>query len=203
MELKLFRKVMTMKKVLISMVVAVMASVSAFAVENWVSVDIGASKGDTEPGSASLSCYTAYYCTAEAAQEMFGVSTYDAVANYLKTNYDKGWAALEEAAGKGDAMLLNQKLWGEEQYTFTAFYQNPLVSGDYLALVSYVGETANAAPEIDVLSGEYAGGGTMVFDDSDPSTPHSGWTQTVPEPTSGMLFLLGSALLALRRKNRE
>lgn len=192
----------TIKKFAVVLMVAV-ASVSAFAVENWVTVDIEANKGDKNPGPGSFEAYTAYYCTKAAAKDMFGVDTYTEVANYLKNNYDTGWKALEDGAKAGaGAWLLDQEKYGLGQYSFTAFMLNPPEEGNYLALVSYNPKSSDAAPEVDVLSGSASGSGEMVFDDLGGS-PSSGWTQTVPEPTSGMLLLLGFAALSLRRKDRE
>jgi len=173
-----------------------MASVSAFAVENWVMLVVEPSKGDTSPGDASLEYYEAYYCTTAAAEKMFGSSDVNDVAAYLKDNYDTGWAALKESG-----TLLNQEEYGFGLYSFTQFMSESPKEGTYLALVSYQNGSKDAgSAEVDVLGGSASGSGSMAFNGTDPSTPQSGWTGTVPEPTSGLLSLFALAALALKRK---
>ena len=69
--------------------------------------------------------------------------------------------------------------------------------------LSLLGWTESVSPEFLVANG-------MIADFRDPKTPQASydvWSPmefaAVPEPTSGLLLLIGGALLALRRKQRK
>ena len=176
-----------MKKTLI-FAAAAMAMASAFAGYSFAYLETVGAKGEA---TAEESAYTAYFCTVEAAQTYFGATAEAGITAYLTENYSAGMDAL--AAG-GTAMSLDE--FNEGMYSFySPFVSGKLTDGDYIAVVSY-------ADNMFRVFESSASGGRLAFD-LDPIVTGGGtagaWT-SVPEPTSGLLLLLGVAGLALKRK---
>ena len=178
-----------MKKTLI-FAAAAMAMASAFADYSFAYLDTEGAKGET---TANDSAYTAYLCTAAAAETYFGGNVgYDGITEYLAGNYATGMGALK--AG-GTAMLCEGFDLGV--YTFYApFQQGALADGNYIALVAY----ADGADNMFRVFESTASDGKMAFKLTTEGGKAGEWTQAVPEPTSGLLLLLGVAGLALKRK---
>jgi len=171
-------------------------SLSAFAAGSWATVNTKEyAKGDKEPSTAKATNYAAYYCTVAAAEQMFGGSTVDVINDYLVKNFSDGKAAMGKTAGS--VAIDQQASYADGQYAFTEYYGTDIAQGEYLAVTFFENATLQA---FRVFGKENAvwDVGTLTFDDQAAGTVGD-WT-TVPEPTSGLLFLLGSALLALKRK---
>ena len=174
-----------MKKTMI-FAAAAMAMASAFAGYSFAYLETVGAKGEA---TAEESAYTAYFCTVEAAQTYFGATAEAGITAYLTENYSAGMDAL--AAG-GTAMSLDE--FYEGMYSFyTPFMSGDLKDGDYIAVVSY-------ADNMFRVFESSASGGRMAFDPSATGGGTAGAWTSVPEPTSGLLLLLGVAGLALKRK---
>jgi len=137
----------------------------------------------------NVTAYQSYYCTAAAAKEMFGSSDAEAVEKFLAANFAKGKAALAK-----DGTAITTGYYEAGEHTFVEYFASAIAAGDYLA-VSFYG-----SDQFKVFGGEDAvwDSGNLTFGDAG-----TGSWQTVPEPTSGLLLLLGGALLCLRRKRRS
>ena len=183
-----------MKKTLI-LAAAAMAMASAFADFSFAYLDTEGAKGET---TANDSAYTAYLCTAAAAETYFGGNDgYADITTWLAGNYATGMGKLK--AG-GTAMSLDDFDLGV--YSFYAPFkqsgEGSLADGNYIAVVAY----ANGGDNEFRVFESTASDGKMAFA---PGTAGGGaagaWTAAaVPEPTSGLLLLLGVAGLALRRR---
>ena len=192
-----------MKKTMI-FAVAAMAMASAFADFSFAYLDTEGAKGETTANDAA---YTAYLCTAAAAETYFGGNTgYSGITGWLTesaANYNTGMGALK---ANGTAMLregfeMEDGVDGPVGvYTFYApFLQSgagSLENGDYVALVAY----ADNEGEMFRVFESTASDGKMAFKLTTEGGKAGEWTQAVPEPTSGLLLLLGVAGLALKRK---
>jgi len=181
-----------MKKIAIT-VVAAMAMTSVFATPIWVMLQTEGADGET---SGVIGNYEAYYCTKQQAGDWFdGNNDVDSITAYLTQDvatYKKGMDAL-----KSGGTAFTAYGYDEGQYAFSKYLQTAL-SGDFIALTAY--SATGEANQIRVFSAS-ASSSSLTFDPSKSKGSAGSWTQ-VPEPTSGMLFLLGSALLALKRKSK-
>ena len=180
----------------------VLGAVAAFAEPSWALLVTDKAESDTNPGAAYASRYTGYLCTKEAAASMFGgADTYDGITAYLAgsaANYTSGMNALK--AG-GDALGFYG--YDEEQYSLSAYAQpGTKPDGNYIAVVAYAG--GEGEDDMFRVFESMASGGVLAFN-PDTTVGKAGaagaWTQSaVPEPTSGMLLLMGLAGLALKRR---
>jgi len=184
-----------MKKLCMMLTVAC-AAVVGQAEQYWAALYSAAyAKGDTAPETANRPQYTAYYCTVAAAADLFnGASDVAGVSDYLEKNFAKGKSALDSSK---DSVELTGGDFGLNQYSFIAYSPAALADTTYLA-VAFYGDSAFRVFGAD--SAVYDSG-RLTFTDKNAAAGTVGdWTSNVPEPTSGLLLLLGMAGLALRRK---
>ena len=184
-----------MKK-LMTFAVALMAAAGAFADLSYAFVNTTGAKEET---TGYPERYTGYLCTQAMANELFGGNTTaEGVTGYLAEHYvdyaTSGMTALERY---GDG-------FDDGEYSFIRQYQQngSLENGKYIAVVAYAG--GEGEDDMFRVFESMASGGVLKFDPTVGSGSAGVWTTSaVPEPTSGMLFLLGLASLALRRKRGE
>ena len=168
----------------------VLGAVAAFAEPSWALLNTDPTDATDTTGSYA-NRYTAYLCTKAAAAELFGgESTVAGITAYLGEN------AVDYAAGM---TAMAHYGFDEGQYGFSTYFTPGSLVGDYIAVVA----SAGGAGEDDMVRvfETKMSGDSLTFD---PALPNGGaageWAMAVPEPTSGMLLLLGVAGLALRRR---
>lgn len=183
-----------MKKFSAVLVVMLAGAVHA-ASTSWALVNTEAYGGDLSPSTAKAeTSYTAYFCSVAMVQTLFGGDgSIGAVTSYLKNNFATGLDKLAESA-----TALKEGDFDLGQYTFANHNLSSALAGDYFAIITY----ANGEDKAARVFKNTATGGNVAFDDQ---PGYSGgtfgiWFSPAPEPTSGLLFLLGLAGLALRRK---
>jgi len=186
-----------MKHILAFSVLLFTFTIARAASVNWVTVETAAATGDTASGLASMANYSAYCLTATAAEELFASSALAAVTDYLKTHYETGRSGV---AASGTALTSGS--YGLGQYSFTEYSASAVAGQDYLAILFY--DKADSH-EFRVFGKDSAAvyDTNVVFDDQTAAAGTFGsWTTpgAVPEPTSGLLLLLGIAGLALKRE---
>jgi len=172
----------------------------AFAEPSWVAVNTAAYQKDAAPSDSNAGRYMAYYCTAEAAFDLFGSTAVDVVTGNVASDFAGGKAKLSGA--KSGVGLLSQPYYDtlDLQYVFKENYLPGTTTDACLAIVLY---SSGSDQAVRVLGNLTASGDNCVFDDTVGDAAKIGsWTAAanVPEPTSGLLALLGLAALALKRK---
>ena len=113
-------------------------------------------------------------------------------------NYTSGMTAIKD--GEDKSMLKTNYGYFRDAYSFV-WDAKAAFGGDYIAVIAYENGDDN---QFRVFGGGADGDGTVTMDAVDHVGQAGAWTAAaVPEPTSGLLFLLGLASLALRRKRVE
>ena len=185
-----------MNKIVLCASCLVLGAVAALAAPFSAEVTTVGKNDETEGYSER---YKAYLCTTAAAKDYFGGnSAYDTVTDWLKDNYATGIGNLD-AAGDAVAMKpygIGGRNFDEGEYSFSKYFQDGLV-GDYLAVVAY---SYQGEDWFRVFGNAAEADGTVTMDPGTDFGQAGAWTQAVPEPTSGLLILLGVAGLALRRR---
>jgi len=184
-----------MKKLMIALGVIALTAVTQAASVKWNSGTVkAASNAEGVSGTANASSYTAY---------LYTFATLDAYNEAVATSVDKLYASY--VGKESPVMTATAKPNGAANITQTGLdngsTDNPIT---VYGMVIYV-DTTTAASYDGVDAFVKVGFNTGTYQDttglqfSNMGTQQANWT-AVPEPTSGILMLLGMAGLALRRR---
>ena len=182
-----------MKKLLTLLLIACAASLANAAQCQWVATGIA-----QDPAGTALNGYTLYLCDA-AVWSIAEISAGLANGDFSKLSTD---GFVQKTAGSvaqgttGNAKIASTQTFGDyavgAEKSFYTLILNGDTSGEGVA--SYFMTSALVTAKVPA-----AGALQMSFANISTTAGASEWTPT-PEPTSGMLLLLGMAGLALRRK---
>jgi len=187
-----------MKKMLGMVVAAAICGVANAAASYNYSAEVYVSNyaaKDVTPGYGPATWYSCYALTQASAQQAMKTGdkvTYATYAAWLGENFDAGRDATIEQGMAVPFMIFS----GKEPYQY-AYLKNASTGeklGDSI-LVCFFDNGTDVAYKVIAQNSTKD---TTFFAD-DLSQASSAWT-AVPEPTSGLLMLLGVAGLALKRK---
>ena len=182
-----------MKKLLVFAMMSV-AAAGAFAEPSYAFISTTGAEGETTTGYVER--YAAYLCTTAAAAELFGGNNgYESITTYLAANAVNFAPSMTPLEHYGDG-------FDDGEYSFIKQYPQSggvgsLANGSYIAIVAYTGDDGYRVRVFESM----ASGGVLEFDPVNSFGSAGAWTPTaVPEPSSGLLLLLGLAGLALKRR---
>ena len=181
-----------MKKTVLCVSCLMLGALSSFAVPHWALLKTAGAEGEATDDS---SYYQAYYCSLDTVESFLGGNTAaDAITTYLAENRD-AYDGLAEVGVGFDPYAFDDGVYGFSDY----FATGKTAGGAYLAITSYTGGEKEM---FRVFTTEANAAGSLLFSPGKTGGGEAGaWTvAAVPEPTSGLLLLLGVAGLALRRK---
>ena len=179
-----------MKKLMVMMAAVVMAAGAHAAVAVTWQSGTGVKDVNGQDFTTSTSGYTASILYSTAADMS---TTFDAGGTLSSTSYKtKGSAGF---AGMTDAKFGAGKYYAQITITEDASGKN--WKSDIGSFTIADGQTAN--PTVNFTTGLNMGGSSLIS-----STAYSGGGSQgdIPEPTSGLLLLVGAGMLALRRKQK-
>ena len=176
-----------MKKIVVVLSATMLAIAAQAASFNWSTT--GSIYTPTSSTTA-MNGFTAY---------LFNVS--DLAQGALVSNLRAGQAITDQAfltstvqtGAKVSSTVVSADVSGSVNLYFA------IVEGDYVYISNTKTVTAQATATSALSFASQSTSSAKVFDNS-TAYSSAGWYQTVPEPTSGLLMLLGMAGLALKRK---
>ena len=179
-----------MKKLIVTITIVLSAIVASAASFDWKTSATGKIYG---AGTTTLlASGTAYIFNS-------GVNSQDSVLAAFLGGTDWTTGALDnKALANGAIAATNGEAfnWGTAGNTLNAFFA--VVDGDKISISDIVSKDAAETGYSQFSFNAKATSQAAALDSS--SFSGAGWYQSVPEPTSGLLMLLGMAGLALRRR---
>lgn len=190
-----------MKKVLFGMVAIALAMSAQAAV--YLQLRTGSPDAPALT-SKTMGGYSAYFIPLGNMQTITGDDTLKVtdvakVSSYLNSNFDSAWTQI--TTGKKGVVGATMYWNNSAMNTYTS---NTAYIGDAFAVVAYMTTNDGSYSNFRVLSLNGKNSGTFQDWSTSQGVIWDSWTSTtpgeVPEPTSGLLLLLGVAGLALKRK---
>ena len=191
-----------MKKLMLAMAIVCATAMTQAATTKWTATT--GSNAIYLPGSTTsiLSSGTAYlFClsTVDGAESLTTYSQSDIVTEF-KSGTDISTLDYQRSLTISDGKIASTSFTSEDFATgkLTKFFF-AVVDGDNIYISGTAQRTSNATTP-QALSFNPTAASQAALKDINDGYSASGWYGVVPEPTSGLLMLLGVAGLALRRK---
>jgi len=185
-----------MKNILTVSLLAFTVSLSALATPSfyWAAIETTGYEKAGKTGADDTGSYACYYCTVEAANNRFGGTSVSTIESYLKTG--SNFSEVKALA------MFDSVAFSDGEYHILDYTPDAFTSADYVAIAFYGDEAYRVYGYESEVGGSamLTPNGQLAFNESYATGGSVGNWQAVPEPTSGLLLLLGVAGLALRRK---
>ena len=184
-----------MKKMMIALGVIALAAMTQAASVKWNSGTVkAASNAEGVAGTANATSYTAYLYTFDTLAAYNAAVATDAATLY-STYVGKIDATATATAKPNGTANITQSGLADGSSTDPVTVYGMVLYVDTTTAASYDG--VDAFVKVGFSTGSYQDTTGLQF--SNMGTQQANWT-AVPEPTSGLLLLLGMAGLALKRK---
>ena len=183
-----------MKKLVIMCVAVAAACVAHAAAVQWNSGTLYLADGTTKAVKDQVTAYfwestTDVYSGKTAADLYAAISDPSTISGYVKSQNSTALSALNLTTSTAYAS-------GTDVYSAILYVNN--VEGGYMASFGHAtaGTSKITVADMSVYDGgSYGGAHGSAID-------KSSWGNSAPEPTSGLLLLVGAGMLALRRKRK-
>ena len=183
-----------MKKLMIMFVAVAAACVANAAAIQWGSGNVYLSDGTTKAGKDDVTAML-WESTSDIYSGLSGADLYAAkdtpssISGYAKSQNTTALGAVNLKSGTSYAS-------GTDVYSAILYINNK--EGGYIASFGHAtaGTTQINVSDMSVYNGGSYGGTHGAAVDK------SNWGNSAPEPTSGLLLLVGAGMLALRRKRK-
>ncbi len=181
-----------MKRIIMAMAVAAIATVGQAAAFSWSTTGTIYSASDS---STALSSFTAYLIDSST------ITQGDLLTALRNGGAITDYSALSTFTGSGKIATTSFNVSLSAGTSLSAYFV--IVDGDNVYLSKTSAKAATETGTSPLNFGSQSSPSKTVFD-SDTAYSAAGWygTAAVPEPTSAMLLVLGVAALALRRKQK-
>lgn len=187
-----------MKKIMIAVVAVALAAGVQAASYNW-SNPYGLNAYGQAGDSAALYSGTAYLMnSATVSRETFIATVLGAGSGYASVFADQVVGAFYSADINAGATFTSDAYAAETSQSFYVVVIDATKSGVYVS--ELVDATIFVLGDTGLIFEHTAAYDGTLFDQSQTSFAGAGWYTAAPEPTSGLLLLLGVAGLALKRK---
>ena len=191
-----------MKKIMIAIVAVAITAVANAAAFSWTSSGLASTKNIYASDGSTL----LYVADSASMLYLFdaGVVSQDNLLNGLRNGDSIGsFASVASQSLASNSRVTTQAVSYGEGGNFYDFYM-AIVSGDEVFVGASVNVGAQASDVANIAINGLATATKKSFADSSDTfaANGAGWynTAAIPEPTSGLLLLLGMAGLALKRK---
>ncbi len=186
-----------MKKLVIMCVAVAAACVAQAAAVQWNAGNVYMSDGTTKPVAGDVTAFFWESTVATAFSSLTAADLYAAkdnpssISGYVKSaNSNALGGGLNMSSGTAFAA-------GTEVYSAILYVNN--TEGGYMA--SFGQATAGTA-KVTIADMAVYNGGSLGGTPRGPAIDKGNWGNSAPEPTSGLLLLVGAGMLALRRKRK-
>ena len=185
-----------MKKLVIMCIAAAAACVAQAAAIQWGSGTVYLSDGTTKAGKDQV---TAILWESTSSTAFSGKTAADLYAAKDNPSSITGYAKSQNTTALGAVNMKSGTSYasGTDVYSAILYVNNE--EGGYIASF---GHATAGTTQVNIADMSIYNGGSLNGTPNGAVIDRSTWGNSVPEPTSGLLLLVGAGMLALRRKQK-